>query len=40
MILSRKVLKQIENSKGIANYGVRANLPKKLFWTLSIWIDN
>ena len=40
MILSRKVLKQIENGKGIVNYGVKANLPKEFFWTLSIWNDH
>ena len=39
MMLSRKVLKQIKNSKGIANYAVKADLPKKNFWTLSIWND-
>ncbi len=37
MMLSRKVLKQIKKSKGIANYDVKADLPKKNFWTLSIW---
>jgi hypothetical protein len=39
MVLSRKVLKQIKCSKGIANYAVKADLPKKNFWTLSIWND-
>ncbi len=39
MMLSRKVLKQIKNSKGIANYAVKGDLPKKNFWTLSIWND-
>lgn len=39
MMLSRKVLKQIKNSKGIANYAVKADLSKKKFWTLSIWND-
>jgi hypothetical protein len=39
MILSRKVLKQIKSSEGIANYAVKADLPKKNFWTLSIWND-
>ncbi|MDQ3083289.1 MAG: hypothetical protein M3Q77_00560 [Thermoproteota archaeon] len=34
------MLKQIENNKGIANYGVKANLSKKFFWTLSIWNDH
>ena len=40
IMLSRKVLKQIKNSKGIANYAVKADLPKKNFWTLSIWNDH
>ena len=39
MMLSRKVLKQIKNSKGIADYAVKADLSKKNFWTLSIWND-
>lgn len=39
-ILSRKVLKQIKNNEGIANYAVKANLSKKKFWTLSIWNDH
>ena len=39
MILSRKVLNQIKKQKGIANYAVKADLPKKNFWTLSIWND-
>lgn len=39
MMLTRKVLKQIKNSKGIANYAVKADLPMKNFWTLSVWND-
>ena len=37
--LSSKVLKQIKENEGAANYAVRANLLKKHFWTLSIWKD-
>jgi quinol monooxygenase YgiN len=37
--LSSKVLKQIKEDEGAANYAVRANLLKKHFWTLSIWKD-
>lgn len=32
-------MKQLKNSKGIANYAVKGNLSKKNFWTLSIWND-
>jgi hypothetical protein len=38
-ILSSRVLKQIKENEGAANYAVRANLLKKHFWTLSIWKD-
>jgi quinol monooxygenase YgiN len=37
--LSSKILKQIKEDEGAANYAVRANLLKKHFWTLSIWKD-
>ena len=37
--LSSKVLKQIKENEGAANYAVRADLLKKHFWTLSIWKD-
>ena len=37
--LSSKVLKQINENEGAANYAVRADLLKKHFWTLSIWKD-
>jgi hypothetical protein len=37
--LSSKVLKQIKENEGAANYAVRANFLKKHFWTLSIWKD-
>jgi hypothetical protein len=38
--LSSRVLKQIKESEGAINYAVKGNLPKKHFWTLSIWRDN
>ena len=39
MMLSSKVLRQIKNSKGIANHAVKANFAKNFFCTLSIWND-
>lgn len=38
-LLTSKVLKQIKQSEGMVNYAVKADLPKKHFWTLSIWKD-
>jgi hypothetical protein len=38
-LMSSKVLKQAKQSHGIVDYAVRADFPKKHFWTLSIWKD-
>ncbi|AIC14355.1 hypothetical protein NVIE_001720 [Nitrososphaera viennensis EN76] len=38
-LMTSKVLKQAKKSKGMVNYAVKANFPKKHFWTLSIWKD-
>ena len=38
-LMTRQVLKQIKQSEGIVNYAVKANFPKKHFWTFSIWKD-
>ena len=38
-LMTWKVLKQIKLSEGIVNYAVKANFPKKHFWTFSIWKD-
>ncbi len=40
LIMSQKVLKQIKNSKGIINYGVKNGYINKNFWTFSIWEDH
>ncbi len=37
--MTSKVLKQIKLSKGVVNYAVKADFPRKYFWTLSIWKD-
>lgn len=37
--MSSKVLKQAEENEGAANYAVKADFPKKHFWTLSVWRD-
>jgi hypothetical protein len=38
-LMTWKVLKQIKQSEGVVNYAVKANFPKKHFWTFSIWKD-
>jgi hypothetical protein len=38
-LMTWKVLKQIKQSEGIVNYAVKANFPKKYFWTFYIWKD-
>ncbi|MDF2727337.1 MAG: hypothetical protein K0S84_880 [Nitrososphaera sp.] len=38
-LMSSKVLKQAKQSHGIVDHAVKADFPKKYFWTLSIWKD-
>jgi hypothetical protein len=38
-LMTWKVSKQVKRSEGIVNYAVKANFPKKHFWTFSIWKD-
>ena len=38
-LMSSKVLKQAKRSYGMVDYAVKADFPKKHFWTLSIWED-
>jgi hypothetical protein len=38
-LMTSKVLKQAKQSGGMVNYAVKADFPKKHFWTLSIWKD-
>jgi hypothetical protein len=38
-LMTLKVLKQAKQSYGIVDYAVKADFPKKHFWTLSIWKD-
>jgi hypothetical protein len=38
-LMSSKVLKQAKQSHGMVDYAVKADFPKKHFWTLSIWKD-
>jgi hypothetical protein len=33
------VLKQIKLCEGVVNYAVKANFPKKHFWTFFVWKD-
>ncbi|HJU33993.1 MAG TPA: hypothetical protein VJ695_02615 [Nitrososphaera sp.] len=36
-LMTSKVIKQAKQSHGIVDYAVKADFPKKHFWTLSIW---
>jgi hypothetical protein len=38
-LMTSKVLKQVKQTKGVMNYAVKADFPKKHFWTLSTWKD-
>jgi uncharacterized protein DUF3291 len=38
-LMTSKVLRQAKHSHGILDYAVKADFPKKHFWTLSIWKD-
>lgn len=38
-LLTLKVLKQIKQTKGVINYAVKADFPRKHFWTASVWKD-
>ncbi len=35
--LSLQVEKQLQKSSGVVRYGLKTNLPRKHFWTLSVW---
>ena len=35
--LSMKITKQLRNSQGIVRFVLRTNLPRKTFWTISVW---
>lgn len=39
MRMSLRIEKQVRQSPGLVRYGLRTNLPKKRFWTLSVWDD-
>jgi hypothetical protein len=38
-LMTSKVLKQVKETNGAMNYAVKADFPRKHFWTLSIWKD-
>jgi quinol monooxygenase YgiN len=38
-LMTSKVLKQAKQSNGVVDYAVKADFPRKHFWTLSIWKD-
>lgn len=37
--LSMKIESQIKQTPGLVRYGLKTNLPRKHFWTLSVWND-
>ncbi len=37
--MSLRVEKQLKKTEGLIRYGLRTNLPRKQFWTLSVWKD-
>ncbi|MGH9451679.1 MAG: antibiotic biosynthesis monooxygenase [Terriglobia bacterium] len=37
--LSFRIEKQLKKSPGLMRYGLHTNLPRKQFWTLSVWAD-
>jgi hypothetical protein len=37
--LSNKVEAQLRASRGIVRYSLRTNIPRKRFWTLSVWTN-
>lgn len=37
--LSMRIEAQLKQSPGLARYGLKTNLPRKHFWTLSAWND-
>ena len=39
MRLSGRVERQVKRSPGGLAYGLKTNLPKKRFWTVSVWAD-
>lgn len=39
LAMTSKVRKQAQNAEGIVNHIVRADFPKRHFWTLSVWKD-
>ena len=38
-LLTLTVLRQIKQTKGVVNYAVKADFPRKHFWTASVWKD-
>jgi len=35
--MTSKVMKQLKSTEGVVRYTVKADFPKKHFWTLSVW---
>ncbi len=37
--MSSRIQEQLGRSEGVVRYGVRTDIPRKRFWTLSVWTD-
>jgi hypothetical protein len=37
--LNAKIERQLQGSAGLLRYGIKTNLPRKEFWTVSVWTD-
>ncbi len=37
--MSSRVQEQLSRSRGVVRYGVKTDIPRKRFWTLSVWAD-
>jgi hypothetical protein len=38
-LLTLRILRQIKQTKGVINYAVKADFPRKHFWIASVWKD-
>jgi len=39
LLMSYRVEQQLRRTEGVVRYGLRTNLPRKRFWTYSVWKD-
>jgi hypothetical protein len=39
LLLNVGIERQLKRSPGLLRYGLKTNLPRKQFWTVSVWTD-